>query len=222
MASTTKNIITVFNSQPYYMSKKISSAIMKNPIFKTTPNLFLQCQTTKCRVEFTNYMKHLTKKNFGTIITKSSSKEIKEITSKIRKSKEYKASSNCLIEKCYDKYISFMNQNDKIIPEKIQYCKNLISVYNETIKELESVKVDDKLVASLNKHKLKTLHNMSKKDIHSMYKSFITKYKEQVKGVEKMSKIYKKIEKRLPIYDKLQKEDKKEEYIFARTFEFFN
>ena len=220
MTSTTKNIIMF--QKPHYMTKNIGRIIMKNPLFKHPPTIFLKCQTTKCQKEFMNYMKSLIKtKNFGKIMEKGSQKEIKEMTGKIRKSKEYKASVKCLIENCYDKYISDMIQSDKNIPKMKLYCKELISVYNETIKEVESVKVDDKLVRALNKHKLKQLHNMSKKDIHSMYKSFINSYKESRTNVKKLCKKYEKIEKILPLYDKLLNEDKKEEYIFTRTFQMY-
>jgi len=222
MTSTTKNIIMYSEKTPLrYMSKKIGRIIL-NSLKTHPPTIFLKCQTTKCQKEFMNYMKSLTKnKNFGTILKGGSQKEIKEMTEKIRKSKEYKASVKCLIENCYDKYITDMKKSDKNIPKMKLYCKELISVYNETIKELESVKVDDKLVRALNKHKLKQLHNMSNKDIHSMYKSFIKNYKESRTNIKKLYKKYEKLEKNLPLYNKLIKEDKKEEYIFAKTFQMY-
>ena len=54
-----------------------------------------------------------------------------------------------------------------------------------------------------------------------MYKSFIKNYKESRTQMKKLCKKYEKLEKNLPLYNKLIKEDKKEEYIFKRTFQMY-
>ncbi len=220
MTSTIKYIH--INQEPQYIPKKVERFIMKNPMLKNPLNLFIKCQTIKCHKEFTNYIISLTKnKNYGIIMEKGSLKEKNALKQKIRKSKEYNASVKCLIDKCFDEYISDMKKKDKNIPKMKVYYKELISVYNEIIKELDNVKVDDKLIRALNKHKSDKLNKMSKKDIQSMYKKFIKTYKILIKETRKICNMYTIIETKVPLFDRLLKEDNKEEYIFQRTFDMY-
>ena len=198
---------------------KIEKKFYKNKYFKELMK-FLNCQSTKCSKEKAEYMKVIIK---ILSIKKVSLNKRKTEIKKIKETKAYNKSANCIIKNCFDIYKITMKLKDKNFKDEIKMYDEIINIHKKTLNTLKKIKFDDKLFNKFKKSNEKELNKLNKDQIKKLYQKFIKNINIQIKFLKKQKDYYNKyikaLKKFIPVYEKLLKEDKNEEYIYHKTFE---